>query len=109
MSCRCDSCHAFIVGTQKEHRCEGCKLIVCPSCADIFQHSGDGLHGIGDPELEAERLRRERDEAFKLLRALAEELDGLFGETIWAFLEECGECRDQPATGGNGEVDRGVD
>lgn len=75
----------------------------------MFQHSGDGLHGVGDPELEADRLRRERDEAFKLLRELADELDGLFQETIWAFLQECGEYRDPPVNGGNGEVDCGVD
>lgn len=54
----CDSCGEDNL-TVRDHLCRGCGLIVCQPCVDVFDHSGEGLHGKGDPRDAVTSLRSE--------------------------------------------------
>lgn len=90
---RCESCGAQVCGTKKENTCHGCEKVVCQSCVDVFGHFGeDGLHGTGDPELEVNRLRKERDDAFEFIRRFSRRIDP-YAHDAWCFLQAYGEDR----------------
>ena len=43
----CDSCSGC--ADSEESFCHGCGMIVCIACVEVFNHIGDGLHGVGNP------------------------------------------------------------
>jgi len=63
----CESCGASIPSYSCEdeldciqnNTCKGCGMLVCQSCVDVFDHQGEGLHGIGDPAEAVRELRKQ--------------------------------------------------
>ena len=55
----CESCGCHVEGLAGDATCRGCGLLVCQSCCDVWEHIGNGLHGMGNPADEVKRLRKD--------------------------------------------------
>lgn len=111
----CESCGGSdTYAVKSDGKCRGCGMLLCQSCADVFDHWGGGLHGKGDPHATARALRAslaaleaERDRLTKGCARVALDL-GLMREerdrlraVVTMYLEEDG---DPSRAGGNAFV-----
>jgi len=69
----CESCGVSFRGPEEDHRCGGCGKVVCPACVQHFDHWKGGLHGVGDPAVDANALREALATARKALECVPEE------------------------------------
>lgn len=45
----CESCGGHYHGPKEDFLCHRCGKHICPTCCTVFNHWGEGEHGIGEP------------------------------------------------------------